>query len=502
MGSMKTSDPIIGPSRATATATRAWAHANGAARPEFLDAYCREVGRLCDQADMVDAAVVFAQGVHETSEGGRPWNSHWWRSRGNPAGLGITGDPEQNRASETFETGEEAAKAHVAHLLLYATGAIRRGGLTPADDPRYAAYKGAYGSRAMATTIAGLTQTWGMDPNYAQKLVGRGNAMYPDIRDATPGKPGPLPNRPYVTSVPGLPGGPLRTAYPIRLNPIALDGYQRTGQKARTPRRSVQHGTGNASNASAWQEAQYFVNGAGGRQASIHACADDREVVICVPLDEVTWQAADGAGPGNMNGYSCEMMEATAIWTQPARRDALIRITADFMGRVAARLGVTKPEQHYTFNYGNAPGARHDCPNKLRHTTIGGEPAWNVYARQWEAARKDELRGETRPPGTTTTTTTTAAPPPTLPPGMSGGLADKLYNPDRVAEPDGTVPDYAQGDPPSDAWLGHVLAHNPAGKTWEDYPWPPLASITRRGDGRLVWQWSDGFVFEEAAEDE
>jgi hypothetical protein len=38
------------------------------------------------------------------------------------------------------------------------------------------------------------------------------------------------------TTIPGLPGGPLVTTYPIRMNLIAIDGYQPTGQPAHTPR--------------------------------------------------------------------------------------------------------------------------------------------------------------------------------------------------------------------------------------------------------------------------
>jgi N-acetylmuramoyl-L-alanine amidase CwlA len=133
-------------------------------------------------------------------------------------------------------------------------------------------------------------------------------------------------------------------------------------------------------------EAQYFVNGAEGRQASVHACSDDRGVVIVVPLDEVTWQAADGAGPGNMNGLSCEMMEASAIWNDASRRDRLIAITADFMGRCSARLSIVKPERHWDFNAGSAN--RHHCPNMLMTTGL-----WeSSYVPKWHAARADELK--------------------------------------------------------------------------------------------------------------
>lgn len=499
--SMKTTDRILGEDRATVVETLAWATKQGAARLDFLGDYLREVARLSKTAAMPDAAIAFSQSVHETSEAGRPWNSYWYRTRGNVAGIGITGDPQQNQQSPVFETGEEAACAQISHLLLYATGEIRRGGLTPDDDPRYAAYRDAYGTRAMAQTINGLAGTWATDPQYATKLIARSVQMYGAVPDQDTGDETPphaTPDRPFVTGIPGLPGGALVTFYPIRMNLIAVDGYQRTGQKAHTPRRSVQHGTGNASNPSAWQEAQYFVNGAGGSQASIHACADDREVVICTPLDEITWQAADGGGPGNMNGYSCEMMEADAIWHAPNRRDALISITADFMGRCAARLGVTTPERHYDFNENNAPSQRHYCPNKLLTTTIDGRKAWDIYAAKWHAARRDELAPDA-PEKPVKPVKPTPPKPPTLPPGMSGSLADALYNPDKVEHPDGGVPDYREGQPPSDAWCGYCLANNPDGKVWTDYPWPGLSSIIRRGDGRTVWAWSDGFVFEEAA---
>jgi hypothetical protein len=196
----------------------------------------------------------------------------------------------------------------------------------------------------------------------------------------------------YTTEIPGLPGGPLVTTYPIHIKLIPTwRTHNRPGIKARMPRRSVQHGNGNP-NSSAAGEATYLFNGAEGRQASYHSAADDKEVWVMVPADEVTWQAADSAGPGNMNGYSCEMVEDSALWANPARRDRCIAITADFMGRVAARLGIAKPEQHWDFNYMLPAPQRHDCPNKLRHTTINGRLAWDIYVQQWQAAKADELK--------------------------------------------------------------------------------------------------------------
>ena len=200
----------------------------------------------------------------------------------------------------------------------------------------------------------------------------------------------------YSTDVPGLPGGPLNTTYPIRMK-IVSEGQtiNRPGYKARTPRRSVQHGNGNP-NALAEADAVYLYNGARNngvpQQVSYHATGDDTGVWVCVPLDEVTWQAADGDGPGNWCGLSYEMSEYAPIRNDDGRLKKTIEIAADFMGRCAARLGIATPEQHWTFNYARPANLRHDCPNMLRHDTVFGEPAWTLYGRLWNAAKADELK--------------------------------------------------------------------------------------------------------------
>lgn len=193
----------------------------------------------------------------------------------------------------------------------------------------------------------------------------------------------------YTTTVPGLPGGPLVTDYPIKIKLIPKSRtLNRPGIKAERPRRSLQHGNGNGDSTAA-SEATYLYHGAGGRQASYHSSADDREVWIMVPIDEVTWQAADGAGPGNMSGISCEMVEDRDLWADPQRRERCIFITADFMGRVAARFAVPDPpgsQQHWDYNYRQTVN-RHDCPNKLRHMT----GAWARYDAIYAAGRINEL---------------------------------------------------------------------------------------------------------------
>jgi murein DD-endopeptidase MepM/ murein hydrolase activator NlpD len=230
--------------------------------------------------------------------------------------------------------------------------------------------------------------------------------------DVEPTKP--TPGR-YSTNVPGLPGGPLVTDYSIRIRMIPQQF--RVNRKAFQPRRSVQHGTGNASNPSAWNEAGYFVDGAEGRGVSVHACADHTEVVVCLPFDEQGVHAGDAFG--NQHGYACEMIEATSTWNDASKRGRLIHIAADFMGRCAARLGVQNPNKHA--DYGN-PG----CPAKLLDN---GGRYWDIYARLWQQSRADELKrmeGEVEPP--------TPVPPKPAPPKPDPPKPPVEPDPDEPAE--------------------------------------------------------------------
>jgi hypothetical protein len=122
----------------------------------------------------INPDVVIAQSIHETTQDGIPWNSYWWKTRRNPAGIGITGDPTQNNQSHTFPSGTESAIAQVAHLGLYAgTGVPHE---LREFDPRWdAAFNAGYSG--IATTISDLTNTWAADDTYGEKLAQRLNEM-------------------------------------------------------------------------------------------------------------------------------------------------------------------------------------------------------------------------------------------------------------------------------------------------------------------------------------
>ena len=168
----------------------------------------------------------------------------------------------------------------------------------------------------------------------------------------------------YTTSIPGLPK-PVTTSFPIivKLVPLSV-GNVRPGIAAHTPRYWVQHETGNPNSLAAGENA-YLRMGAEGRQASYHFTGDDREVYVNIPLNEVTWQAADGAGPGNCNGVSYELCVHRDILADPKRKERSRQIAAEMFGVVAAQLGIEKPQRHWDFNYMWEGGDRHHCPDNM-----------------------------------------------------------------------------------------------------------------------------------------
>jgi hypothetical protein len=126
----------------------------------------------------IDPVVMLAQSDLETDT----WDSTWWRSRRNPAGLGITGDPAQNEASQTWLNGQDAAYGHLAHMSAYLWGedAIdhwpETWPLPIMVDKRFTApIRAGY----RAKTLQDLNGTWAIDAEnaYGDKLASRANRL-------------------------------------------------------------------------------------------------------------------------------------------------------------------------------------------------------------------------------------------------------------------------------------------------------------------------------------
>lgn len=157
---------IIGPVRGTPEEAIAFASRAGALRMDEVERYIREVYRLAPQVGF-DPAIIIAQSALETGY----WKSPWWETRLNPAGLGITGDPYQENASPTFESGIISARGQLAHMHAEVYGAKQP---LPTElqgvDPTYQNVFNA-GWAGTIRTIEDLSGTWAVDPIYDTKIV-------------------------------------------------------------------------------------------------------------------------------------------------------------------------------------------------------------------------------------------------------------------------------------------------------------------------------------------
>lgn len=179
---------ILGPSSGTSHAWFEWAKSKGAIDLTNVGEYISRVYELAPLLG-IRAELVVAQSVHETSDPrtGIPWSSYWWKTRRNPAGLGITGDPVQDSVSRTFPSGREAAEGHLAHIYLYAVGATLPAGLEylADEDPRWDAASsltGIVGRKKRLVDFGGSTPsspTWAADPAYGQKWSNKLNELAP-----------------------------------------------------------------------------------------------------------------------------------------------------------------------------------------------------------------------------------------------------------------------------------------------------------------------------------
>ncbi len=198
------SDSLRGPARSSAQALSTWAIDRECARPGDVRQYLDTVYGLAPRLNL-NPDIIAVQSIHETTIDGAPWASHWWQARCNPAGIGITGDPEQNALSRDFGNGVAAARAHLLHLSLYVNGATVPAGFSTSEDPRWDAAIDA-GFAGIASNLADLTNTWARDDDYAEKIARRLNNLE---RESIIGRGGPNPpprplgRKPYVLLVSG-----------------------------------------------------------------------------------------------------------------------------------------------------------------------------------------------------------------------------------------------------------------------------------------------------------
>jgi hypothetical protein len=160
--------------------------------------------------------------------------------------------------------------------------------------------------------------------------------------------------------------------FEVKLIPVGQTN-QRPGYALWQPPNWIAHETGNPRvGANADMHSVYLDNGAlavdpetgktYSQQLGYHFTVDDHKVVQKLPVNEISWQAADGAGPGNYQCISCEQCINADGNEAKARHnhEALAAGVMAAKGRTAANVG-----RHWDYNYLNAPAYRHHCPDHM-----------------------------------------------------------------------------------------------------------------------------------------
>ncbi len=175
---MSPHDRIHGPARGSPTEALVFARNVGSARIEDVADYVWTVYQVAPQVG-IDPAIVVSQSALETDN----WRDTWWTERLNPAGVGITGDPAQNAASRTWDTGADAALAQIVHLWLYTDGDPLPEALAPYRDldPRADAIP--VPNRGSVTTLADLGAKWAAVADYGQRIATRSRSIFPALPD-------------------------------------------------------------------------------------------------------------------------------------------------------------------------------------------------------------------------------------------------------------------------------------------------------------------------------
>jgi hypothetical protein len=162
-------------------------------------------------------------------------------------------------------------------------------------------------------------------------------------------------------SVAGLDNQQIDLPVPLIVHLLPFSPQHRPGTPRQPPGYWVQHETGNPNaGADAAMHDRYLQGLDASTYVSWHFTVDDHVIYQHVPIDEVTWQAADGAGPGNMSGVSSELCINAGIDTVKARHNA-----EALAGGIMKALGLPldRCKRHYDFNA--ADPDRHHCPDQM-----------------------------------------------------------------------------------------------------------------------------------------
>ena len=125
---------------------------------EIVDLYWEEAGREGIRPDMALSQALVETGYFNFGGSVEPWQHNF-------CGLGTIGSGVQGAA---FKTPQEGVRAHIQHLMAYASHDRPK---TKLIDPRYDRAHNLRLEKGLITKWSGLNWTWAMGGEYAEKII-------------------------------------------------------------------------------------------------------------------------------------------------------------------------------------------------------------------------------------------------------------------------------------------------------------------------------------------
>jgi N-acetylmuramoyl-L-alanine amidase len=134
--------------------------------------------------------------------------------------------------------------------------------------------------------------------------------------------------------------------------------YNRRPGTAMTPEYLTIHSTGNPTS-TAQGERSWLTNTTNQRTASYHLVVDEKNVIECLPFNEMAWHAGDGAsGTGNSKSIGLEICES-------GNRKKTLKNAIALAVKVLNDRGWNESNLKRHYDWPNSKGKRKQCPRIL-----------------------------------------------------------------------------------------------------------------------------------------
>lgn len=162
----------------------------------------------------------------------------------------------------------------------------------------------------------------------------------------------------------------------IVINHVPTTSKKRS-QIGMTPIYITIHSTGNPKS-TAQNERDYLTNPSNTNETGYHYVVDEKQIIECIPPNEVAWHAGDGRGNGNMKSIGIEICES-------GNREKTLENALWLVRHLRATYKIQKVVRHYDWS-------KKICP-RIMHNQ-GSWKTWEAFHKQCMEEKKKPHWGQ------------------------------------------------------------------------------------------------------------